>query len=78
MKLFLKKIFLSPIGIILRNTLNFRPVDMVTQHIAPSVSDAFAWRTDKGFKTIFKFSDLMKLYYKYENTVIEIEFYDKK
>ena len=79
MKLFLKKIFLSPIGIILRNTLNFRPVDMVTQHIKnSSVSDAFAWRTDKGFKTIFKFSDLMKLYYKYENTIIEIEFYDKK
>lgn len=79
MKLFLKKIFLSHIGIILRNTLNFRPVDIVTQHIKnASVSDAFAWRTDKGFKTIFKFSDLIKLYYKYEDTIIEIEFYDKK
>lgn len=79
MKLLLKKFFLSPAGIIIRNTLNFNPVDIVTQHIKnASVSDAFAWRTDKGFKTIFKFSDLMKLYYKYENTVIKIEFYDKK
>ena len=51
---------------------------MVTQHIKnSSVSDVLAWRNDKGFKTIFKFSDLMKLYYKYENTVIEIE-HDKK
>lgn len=78
MKLLFKKFFLSSVGIILRNTLNLRPVDIVTHHIKnASVSDAFAWRTDKGFKTIFKFSDLMKLYYKYENTVIEIEFYDK-
>ena len=79
MKLLLKNIFLSTIAIKLRNTFNFRPVDVVTIHIKnASISDAFAWRTDKGYKTVFNFSDLLRLYYKHENTAVEIEFFDKK
>ena len=79
MKLLPKNIFLSNIAIKLRNTFNFRPVDVVTVHIKnASISDAFAWRTDRGYKTIFNFSDLLRLYYKYENTEVEIEFFNKK
>ena len=42
-----------------------------------SVSDAFAWRTDNNFKTIFKYSDILNVFYKIKNSWIEFHFYDK-
>ena len=81
MKLLIKKIARSNLGIFLRNTLKFKPVqfdlgklDLVT------VSDAFAWRTDNGFVTKFKYSDILNLFYKVKNSYVEIHFftYDNK
>ena len=42
-----------------------------------SVSDAFAWRTDNNFKTKFKYSDILNIFYKIENSWVEFHFYSK-
>ena len=52
----LKFIANTDLGILIRNALNLRPVDSKLQlDKSPlTVSDAFAWRTDNGYKTKFK------------------------
>ena len=42
-----------------------------------SVSDGFPWRTDNNFKTNFKYTDLLKVFYDEINSNVEIHFYDK-
>jgi len=42
-----------------------------------SISDSFLWRTDQNFKTIFRFSDLLRFFYKLEKNNIEIIFFSK-
>ena len=42
-----------------------------------SVSDAFFWRTDSNYKTLFKFTNLLNFFYKDKESQIEIIFYDK-
>ena len=65
-------------GIFLRNFLNYKPVHMSVNGLKLiSVSDAFAWRTDNNFKTIFKYSDILNVFYKIKNSWIEFHFYDK-
>lgn len=79
MKLLIKKIANSEIGILLRNSINFKPVYIKHSELdSPvSISDAFLWRTDNGYKTKFKYSDILALFYKVKNSRIEIQFYTK-
>lgn len=63
----------------LRDLLTLKPIYMDTEDIkkSSSVSDAFLWRTENNFKTIFKFTDLLKFFYKIKNSEVEIIFLDK-
>jgi len=75
----LKKIFnLEPI-IKLRNLIGFRKIDISVSKLkeATSISDAFPWRTDNNFKTIFKYSDVLNNFYKINNSSVYFEFYTK-
>ena len=74
-----KKLARTNLGILLKNSLKIRSVDMmvVEKKFPISVSDAFLWRTDKGFKTIFKYSDILSLFYKIKNSWVEFHFYTK-
>ena len=42
-----------------------------------SISDNFIWRTDRDFKTIFKFSNLLKFFYNENISLVDIFFYNK-
>lgn len=79
MKLLVKKLANTNIGILLRNSLNFKPVNLkhFEKDYPISVSDAFLWRTDKGYKTKFKYSDILNLFYKVKNSWVEFHFYSK-
>ena len=78
MKSLLSKIKLSKFSLLLRNTLKIKPVDIATFNLKKkSISDSFAWRTDNGFKTIFKFSDILNIFFKIKKSKIIIEFYNK-
>lgn len=63
----------------IRNFLNFFPsfilIDFRQKNI--SISDAFYWRTDNGFSTIFSYSNLLKIFYGDNTSKIEILFFDK-
>ena len=78
MKLLIKKIASSKIGTILKNNLNYRTVPFNLEKIKhSSVSDAFLWRTDNGFSTIFRYTDILKLFFKIDESYAEIIFYNK-
>ena len=79
MKLLVKKLANTNIGILLRNTLKFKSIGMkLFENDYPTcVSDAFLWRTDNGYKTKFKYSDILKLFYKIKNSWVEFHFYSK-
>ena len=51
---------------LLRNKLNIKPVPFsdFNNVNSVSVSDAFLWRTDNGFTTKFKYSDILNLFSK--------------
>tara|TARA_E500000178_G_C16843628_1_gene671765 strand:+ start:130 stop:885 length:756 start_codon:yes stop_codon:yes gene_type:complete len=42
-----------------------------------SISDAFVWRTDKDFYTVFSYSDLLLYFYKKRRSQVEILFFDR-
>ena len=76
MKSLIKKIYNSDISIIIRNSLNFKPVIMNRKLQGySSVSDAFAWRTDNSYITKFKFTDILALYDLEKNSKVKFEFY---
>ena len=79
MKSLIKKIAQSDKGIYLRNSIGFRPVKiMIDKSIRfQSISDAFLWRTDNGFKTTFNYADILGLFYKVEDSHVELNFYSK-
>lgn len=78
MKSLVKILSKTSVGIFLRNFLNYKPVHMSIDGLKLiSVSDAFAWRTDNNFETIFKYSDILNIFYKVKNSWIEFHFYDK-
>lgn len=79
MKSLVKKLANTNIGILLRNSLNFKPVclNVFKKDYPTSVSDAFLWRTDNGYKTKFKYSDILNLFYKIKNSWVEFHFYSK-
>ena len=64
MKSFIKKIAKSNLSIKLRNITGLRPYIINTNFLKQnfSISDGFPWRTDNNFKTIFKYSDLLKIF----------------
>ena len=80
MKSLIKKLANTNSGILLRNSLNFRPVDLkpFKKDYPISISDAFLWRTDNGYKTKFKYSDILDLFYKIKDSWVELHFYSKK
>lgn len=63
----------------LRNTFKFKEQTILKNQIKSysSTSDAFTWRTDKGFITKFKFSDIIKLFYEIDKSYVELHFYTK-
>jgi hypothetical protein len=79
MKSLVRKITLSNLGIKLRNFLNFKPIYMNTNHLYKncSVSDSFCWRTDNNYETIFKYSDILGLFYKIKKSYVELSFFSK-
>ncbi|MDB4070126.1 hypothetical protein N9518_03455 [Candidatus Pelagibacter sp.] len=80
MKSLLNKIFKNRLAILLRNTLNVFPVRVNKYYLNKniSISDAFLFRTDNNFKTIFRFTDLPNFLYSYKNTSIDLIFFDYK
>ena len=78
-RLLLKKIFRNKFSILIRNLTGFKPsiflLNLNKKNI--STSDAFFWRTDQNYHTIFKFSDILKLFFKDNSSEVEILFYDK-
>ena len=78
-KLLLKKIFRHKFSIYIRNLIGVRPpiflLSLDKKNI--STSDAFFWRTDNNYHTIFKFSDILNLFFKDNSSEVEILFYDK-
>lgn len=79
MKSLIKKITDSDFIIFLRNSLNIYPIQMNIDKLKnASVSDAFAWRTDSGFITKFKYSDILNIFYKVSDSWIEIHFFSKE
>jgi hypothetical protein len=81
MKSLISKLSNLELIIQLRNTLNYKPLKIfkfkILQFEQTSTSDAFIWRTDNGFTTKFKFSDILKLFFKIENSFVELHFYSK-
>ena len=79
MKSLVKKLANTDIGILLRNSLNFKPVSLknLKKDYPISVSDAFLWRTDNGYKTKFKYSDILNLFYKIKDSWVEFHFFSK-
>ena len=79
MKSLIKKIAQSDKGIYLRNSIGFRPIKTMIDKSTrfQSISDAFLWRTDNGFKTTFNYADILGLFYKIEDSFVELSFYSK-
>ena len=79
MKVSLKKIYNSSKVKKLRALLNFRPPLFNIENLPKpsSVSDAFCWRTDNDYKTIFKFTDILNFLYQQKKNSVEILFYKK-
>lgn len=75
----LKKIFRSKYIIKIRNFFAIKSVAINLTNLKDnySISDGFLWRTDNEFKTIFKFSDLIKIFFNEKLSTIEIIFYNK-
>lgn len=77
---FIRNITQSRFGILLRNSLNLKPIhmDISKRDTKPiTVSDAFLWRTDNGYKSVFKYTDILNLFYKISDSYIELHFYSK-
>jgi hypothetical protein len=79
MKSLIKNLLKSEISILIRNSLNIKPVSIKTnqENYPLTVSDAFLWRTDNGYKTKFKYSDILNFFYKIKNSWVELHFYNK-
>lgn len=80
MKSLIKKLLNTNSAVKLRNILGIRSVSMSIKNIDSfaSVSDAFCWRTDNGFSTVFKYSDILNLFYKTRTSQVEMRFYTKE
>lgn len=79
MKSLIRNLFNTKFGIFFRNFMGIRPKYFLINFNAKelSISDAFFWRTDNNFKTLFKFTNLLSFFYNDKDSYIEIIFYDK-
>ena len=80
MKSLIKTIGRSTLGIKVRNIIGYRTVILSNDYKeagSVSISDAFPWRTDSGYKTKFKYADILGLFFKIENSFVELVFYSK-
>ena len=57
--------------------INVDKIDFSKIRHSTSISDGFIWRTDGSYKTIFRFSDIFRLFYNIKNSDIDLSFYDK-
>ena len=67
-----KKVFNSNLGVNLRNIFGYRIIvlgKVLNEPAGVSISDAFPWRTDKGYKTTFKYADILNLFYKIQHSL---------
>jgi hypothetical protein len=79
MKYLITKIANYKFIVTLRNITNFFPKKIKECHAKnTSISDAFFWRTDNGFETIFKFSDLPNLFYNDNSKSVSIFIFSNK
>ena len=80
MKSLVKKILTRSIFLKMRNFFKIKPIMINSQDLLEnnSISDAFAWRTDKSITTIFKYTDILNLFLETKDTEIYFEFYNKK
>lgn len=71
----LKRIFSKRI----RNLLGIRPTPTLIDYNSgnTSVSDAFFWRTDGDFQTIFKLTNILNYFYNVKQSNIKLIFFDK-
>lgn len=78
-KLLINSLFRKKFSKKIRNFFNFKPtfdlVDYTSKNL--TVSDAFFWRTDNGFKTTFKFTNLINFFYKNNEKDLSVIFFDK-
>ena len=79
MKLLVKNIANSFFGVKLRNLIGFRtvPIFISKKCRGTSISDAYLWRTDNGFKTTYNFNDILGLFYKVDDSFVELSFFTK-
>tara|TARA_B100001287_G_C22604140_1_gene491861 strand:- start:237 stop:1016 length:780 start_codon:yes stop_codon:yes gene_type:complete len=74
----LKNIYNSNILVFVRNRTGIRPTRYTSFEkvkSGSSISDAFLWRTDQGYETKFKFTDLPKLYFNDVTSQVKILIY---
>ncbi len=77
-KSLIKKFTRNDISIIFRNNFRFKEINLNFKDFkCLTVSDCFLWRTDNNFKTIFKFSDILKIFHNINDSKVEIYFYTK-
>ncbi len=78
MKSLIKNIARSKFGISLRNKLNLKPIhiNFDSSITSLSVSDAFPWRTDNSYETMFKFTDILNFFFNINRTNAKIIFYN--
>ncbi len=79
MKFLINKLANTALGIFIRNTLKIKPAYFYSFRNLQnsSISDSFCWRTDGGYTTKFKFSDILNLFFEVDNSWVEINFFDK-
>tara|TARA_B110000003_G_C16569218_1_gene503625 strand:+ start:300 stop:1067 length:768 start_codon:yes stop_codon:yes gene_type:complete len=79
MKSLIKKIATSNIGVKLRNITGIKPVPIFINKKLKvgSISDAYLWRTDNGYKTTYRYTDILNLFYKEEGSYLDLTFYSK-
>tara|TARA_Y100000389_G_C17437500_1_gene506436 strand:+ start:462 stop:1226 length:765 start_codon:yes stop_codon:yes gene_type:complete len=79
-KLSINKILSKKYLVKLRNILNLRPLNLSFSDLMfpTSISDAFCWRTDNGYYSVFKYIDILKLFYQIKNSEVEIIFYTNR
>ena len=72
--IFLNKLLKSKNAKKIRNFLNIKPSHFLFDYTSEgkSVSDAFFWRVDENFKTIFRYSDILNIFYNEKPFTIDV------
>ena len=78
MKKFLSKLIQTKLGKKIRVLINYKPkpIEIHNFNKSQSISDAFIWRTDNNFETIFRFTNILKFFYNIDSSV-NLSFFNK-